>query len=535
MTRYQGQPGWVKALLTAGEHPHVDYKQVLPKQTDFAKALCAAANAVAVRRDLEEFVFLVGVKEVPGTGGLVSGKVTGLLDPASGQVRDIEAEKLAVVNAAREVEPSPHVEIDECGAGTAKPFLAVRVRSTDAPHRLGDRYVVRMGSHTVPLEAHLLRQIFVDARTQAFIEELDDENHFTRTLRMILSEVAGLSHDVSSVEFAVADEAAERRRSAQALEGLIEHTYERLRDGTAASEDLSDLAGDLDAAHASVNGLYEELGGATERLSHIASSLRVPTVETARWEVARARIMNWGMLCSWRRAGDVTDEIWGAVSALFSAFFFDDVASLGPDSLLAEHYGWLERSAKRTGSVDLILHRACTAAVEAALHGRSGPPWMQAELEGFGFGDHSWFIELANREHVAAPASNPMWRDESALLVCSPDRIRSHVEALGAVPFDLADDVLVFRLSDCRIEMRLAEVSPLLLIPNPTDDRFPESIDFLRQLRRRLRRTELEVVRCSPLSGGQLAPLAGERPPKPERRGLDRLLPPGVTDATSTR
>lgn len=93
MTRYQGRPNWVKALLAAGEHPHVDYKQVLPRQGDFAKAVCAAANTAAVRPDIDEFVFLVGVKEVVGTAGVVSGEVTGLLDPGSGQVRDIETEK----------------------------------------------------------------------------------------------------------------------------------------------------------------------------------------------------------------------------------------------------------------------------------------------------------------------------------------------------------------------------------------------------------------------------------------------------------
>lgn len=504
----------MKALLAAGEHPHVDYKQVLPRQGDFAKAVCAAANTAAVRPDIDEFVSFVGVKEAVGTAGVVSGEVTGLLDPGSGQVRDIETEKLTIVNASREIEPSPDVEIDECGVGTATPFLAVRVRPTEAPHRLGDRYPMRRGSHTVPLESHHLRRIFVEARNQAFIDEINEDNHLTRAMRVILAEVENLSQEVSRVEFAVTDEADERRRSAEALERFIEHSNEELLTHLPTAEEMGDLSGELSVVAASVDGLYQHITESTAQLDGLRSNLTVPIAETARSEVISSRETNWAILCSWYRRGEITPATWTATAALFEAFFFDVVSADDPSALLAEYFGWRGKpdDSPRTGHIDLILYRACNAALGARLRDRSGPAWMRSELDGSRFDRHSWWVAIANRHEVAHPASNPRWHDEAAVLLVNPSRLRSHVEALGAVPLDLADDLLVFRLSDCRIEMRTSHaVTALMLRPNPPDDRFPDSRDFLRELRRRLKRAGAEVVRGLPGSGGQLAPLAGER------------------------
>src|SRR4051812_32197053 len=99
--RYAGIPKWVKQLLADGEHPHVDYKRVIPK--DFAKSIAAAANTVALRDAFNEFVFLVGVEEVVGQGGVRSGKVAGLVDPATGEVRDFEGEQQKAVSLAKSV------------------------------------------------------------------------------------------------------------------------------------------------------------------------------------------------------------------------------------------------------------------------------------------------------------------------------------------------------------------------------------------------------------------------------------------------
>jgi hypothetical protein len=513
----------VRELLNAGEDAHVDYKQVVPKVNDFAKSLCAAANTVALRSDTNEFVFLIGVQEEGDPGGVVSGRVTGLVDQATGQVRDIEREKKAIVDASHQVVPYPAVEIDECGTASRKPFLAVRVQPTEAPHRVGYRYLVRKGSHNEPLEAHQLRRMFFDARAQAFIEELDGDNRITELLRVLLSAVSHLSTEVSSLELDLADD---RRQVVVELEYAIERIYERLRDEMASAVDLSDLATEVDQAKVAAEDLYRPVHELLDRLSSVESTLSIPTIETARWEVAQIRRTYWEVLCSWRRRGELPDDMWSAGSTLFESFMFDDVSALGSESVFAEYVGWkLDGRGRTSDSARRILDAACRAAVEAALRGRTGPAWMGAELEGYGYSDQSWLIDMANRESWAPPEHNPNWVTETALLRTAGERLRVHVEALGATPFELHGGILVFRLQDCRVEMRLSEsAAALLLHPNPQDDRFPDSTEFLRQLRRRLKRTGFGIVRGWPATAGQLAPLAGQRRPRPADGGTASLI-----------
>lgn len=505
--RHARIPEWVKKLLADGEHPDVDYKQVIPK--DFPKSVAAAANTVALRENFEEFAFLIGVEEVVGQGGVRSGKVVGLVNPATGDLHDFEAEQQKAVNLAKTVSPPPDIEIDECNASTSKPFFVVRVRPTDAPHRVEDRYLMRKGSHTVALDQANLRRLFVAARIGAFIEEISEDNPLSRALVDLMKEVTALQGQVANVSFDLADESAERRRSEEQLAQrqdqlalMIEH--DEIRD---------DTHGNVDELVGLTGSIARDIDSLGEAISDLR---RARTFESAWLDVQRLRSDAWVEFNRRLERGDLPDLSAQAGRQLFEAFFFDEVEPTDYVGNWSELGGW-EVLYQGGSSVDVnswayLLDRACRAAVARAHRGRFAGPWMKIEGEDERF-DMRDLVVAANVGFDTL-SSLPTGTSESSLLIVDAPTLRAEFDRTGARMFTLPGGLEVLRLADCRVEARVADIGIVALCvqPQPRMADRPDSLAFFRQLRRRLRPHGLEVVRLSPRTGGRLSALAGQRP-----------------------
>lgn len=504
--RHARIPDWVKKLLADGEHPHVDYKQVIPRE--FPKSVAAAANTVALRENFDEFVFLVGVEEVVKQGGVRSGKVVGLVDPATGDLRDFEAEQQKAVNLAKTVNPPPDIEIDECNASTSKPFFAIRVRPTDAPHRVDDRYLMRKGSHTVPLDQANLRRLFVAARVEAFIEEISEDNPLSRALVDLLKEVATLQGQVANVSFDLADESAERRRSEEQLAQrqdqlarMIEH--DEIRDDIHRGVDelvglTGSIAGDLDSVGEAVNDLRS-----------------ARTFQSAWLEVQMARSEAWIEFNRRLERGDLPELAARTGRQLFEAFFFDEVDPADYVGNRSELTGWnvLYQAGSSTdiNSWAYLLDRACRAAVARAHRGRFAGPWMEIEGEDERFDMRD--LAVAAKVGFDTLSILPTGTSESCLVAVEASAWHAEVDRTAARLFALPGGLEVLRLADCRVEARVSDngIVALCVQPQPRIADRPDSMTFFRQIRRRLRRREFEVVRLSPRIGGRLGALAGQR------------------------
>ncbi len=505
--RHDGIPDWVQLLLDRGEHPHVDYKQVTPD--DLPKSLAAAANTVALR-DLGEFCFLFGVEEASRAGGVREGRVVGLRAGPTGSLRDIEDQKQRVVNAASRVVPPPDVELIECNVAAGPVFFVARVRPTEPPHRFEDRYLVRSGSHAVPLDQVNLRRLMLGS-LRRLREETDRGPSSEAMLALLVDEVDAIRSVVGDLALEGHEEADARHRVGQEIARLVEESFRWVHEG------VEEAAAQLDETAAGQTQMAETLRDHVDLLHRT-------TAEGVWVDIQHSRSRAWIEFNRRKELGQIPAEAMSAGRSLFEAFMFEEPDPWDYAANLAERAGWsvlfqaggpLEHNSWRA-----LLDRTCRAAVGRAHRGRWSGNWMEVEGEDERF-DLRDLAVAADIGFDGVP-DLPTGASESALLIVDSARLRAELEQAGGVLF-AEEELVVVRLADCRLELRVAEsgIAALVTVPQPAAAGRPDPVEFFRRLRARLRQRGLEVVRLCPETGGRLAPLAGQRvrrPPGPERR-----------------
>lgn len=499
MGRYEGIPDWVAALLSEGEHTHVDYKQIVPN--DIAKSIAAAANTIALRTDLDKFAFLVGVEEVAATSGVVSGRIVGLVDRATGSVRDIEQEKKRFLDAARQVDPPPDVEIDECATSTATPFFVATVRSTQAPHRLDDRYLMRRGSHTVPLDQVNLRRL-MSASLRSMVAEMTDDMPVGAATSLLMGHIDDLADQLGTLDLRFDDEVEQRRRAVEELD----------RDAEARSCELSTR----------LDELQESIGEGSSGVEQLATYMsEKPFMEDISQQLEIARVRAWIEFNRRCKLKELPDEAECAGRLLFQGRLLSEVDPFDYHGNSAELGGWGALYQAGSG-IDLdswvpLLDRTCRAAVARTHRGRRSVEWMEMIGRGELLTIHDLVVDAM--KSFDTRSERPTGASESALVLCEARRCRDAFERSGVLEFYNEEGLFVARASDCRVEALIVSsgVTAIVTIPEQRKADCLDSVSLFRSLRRRLRPSGLTVVRLNPLRGGRLGALAGEH----VRRGVD--------------
>ncbi|TDW31302.1 helix-turn-helix domain-containing protein [Cryobacterium psychrophilum] len=183
-----------RALLAAGEQPHIEFKSIVVKSA-IAKQVASGANYVAFQPAAEVHTIIFGVAEEDNAAtGVTVGSIVGLFSEAGGPA-DLDSLQLQIEQTIHSnVRPQPKIAIYQENVSTA-PILVLEVRPTSAPHVVDERWLMRgVGGVRAMSQAEAL-QIFKRQRLSAWIDEFGDSDPLKRAL-------AGIQHSIDDLRLA---------------------------------------------------------------------------------------------------------------------------------------------------------------------------------------------------------------------------------------------------------------------------------------------------------------------------------------------
>jgi hypothetical protein len=509
LPRYKTIPSWVREILDGGEHVQADYKEIV--SPGFADNICAAANTVALRSGVTEFVFLIGVGEATEKNGIQKGVVVGLVNRASGKTLAVEAQKKAVVDESRRVVPAPHIDIHECNTSTT-PFLVVVVRPTDPPHRVDNRYVKRVGSHTVPLEQGEIR-LLLGAKLREDVRSAEDED-LSSQWAMLFDAQLDVQQAITNLTFMVGDARDQQGDEMRAVRESLQTTEVRL-------DELAGMIGEVEAAAAELENGTTEIARTVDGLAG-----RHDGAVDAWFDVVSARNNRRLKLARAAELQRLPPEAELVVDLLFEAFLTEEPDHTDFPANFAERLAWrtLFQGGSEIETEDWRYHldASVRAAVARAHRGRWSDDWMAAEAleERFDLQD----LVVASETGVDPSNRLPSGASETPIVVTDAERFSVALKAEGARRAIRHPELLVWRASDCRLEARVHStgVIAIVVVPQPVLDGRDTAAAGLRRVRGKLGAANLEVVRCYPTHNGRLHSLAGQRLRK-EPSASDRM------------